>query len=141
MTRAAVSEGITIVSIRSGHVRLGREMSAFANATAGTNPVGGTDDGERVGMAETAGHSWFRWWRLGLSVARDLPPNRAPTLQRTVTTSNCEECSAFAAASAILHLVCWGGTNPNRGLAHFQPVRTALQSSGCRTQSYSCEEG
>ena len=70
MNRAAVAdliglgEGFATESWARETAELGREMRAFANATDGTTMLGATDDGEVVGMAETAGSSWFGRRRL-----------------------------------------------------------------------------
>ena len=51
----ALGEGFTTEYKRSGASGLGREMCVVANATGGTTMLGVAEDGEVVGMAETAG--------------------------------------------------------------------------------------
>lgn len=53
----AVGGGSSRESIRSGHVGLGREMSAFANPTSGRVPLGAAADGEVVTIVKATGRS------------------------------------------------------------------------------------
>ena len=65
MSRAAVSELIAAAAVlrptscARGTSGLGREMCVYANVTGETNLLRAAAGGEVVGMAETAGRSWY----------------------------------------------------------------------------------